>query len=106
MWKVKESDALEICVCFSSMSLAKISPSSAEDEKEEYVLRIHDLYLEYVRRMAGETRAEWHRRLLNGHIAAEISAPLQNGDNLLSSLLDFAPRAWWQDDVDSKQYIP
>lgn len=97
MWNNEECMALEICVRFSSLSLAKMSHSSAGHGKEEYILRIHDLHLEYVRRMAGETCAEWHRRLLIGHIASDISAVAGTaasiGDNLVISTLEYTPRA-------------
>lgn len=58
MWKVNEETALEICIHFSSMSLAQLSFEDNEDIR----LCIHDLQLDYVRRTAGNTSVEWQRR--------------------------------------------
>lgn len=56
MWEAQHSFALEICVLFSSMSLCTIT------DKDEYGVQIHDLHLEFTRRMAENTSVEWYRR--------------------------------------------
>lgn len=105
MWKAEASIALEIGFRFSSMSLSKISPSGVGDAKEDYSVRLHDLHLEYAQRMAGISSVEWHRRLLNGHISPNDYSPSSNANQLVRRILDYTPRAWWQDDIDSKEYI-
>lgn len=105
MWNVEESIALEVCVRFSSMSLAKISRRSMANGKEEYHLLIHDLYLDFVQRQAGETSSAWHRRLLDGHILPEALFAKDNDSNQVLEMLEYTPRAWWMDDIINKEYI-
>lgn len=109
MWQTSESIAEEICFQFSTMSLAKISPLML-DGREQCVLHIHDLHLEYCRRNASRSGDErvWHRRLLNGHMAATdvLNEAVDYSDGSPGfRMLEYEARKWWQDDVPNKQYI-
>lgn len=87
------------------MSLAKISRSGLCDEKEEYSLRIHDLYLDYAQRMVGEAKAEWHQRLLNGHLSTFVCNTIDANEDSVQQMLEYSPRAWWRRDIGNKEYI-
>lgn len=105
MWKIEESTALVICVRFSSTSLCKITPSRIDDGKEEYSVHIHDLHLDYVRRTAGRTSSEWHRRLPHSHIPPRDCAGTSTTDDLIPKMLEHIPRRWWKNDIANKEYI-
>lgn len=62
MWRIEESSAMEICLAFSSMSLAKMLNRRRADGKEECVLQIHDLHLDYCRNSAAERISLWRIR--------------------------------------------
>lgn len=87
------------------MSLAKLSLYCSENEEEKCKLRIHDLYLDYVRRKAGRTCALWNKRLLNGHRISDASSADATGNNHVLRMLDYTPRAWWIYEIENKEYI-
>lgn len=84
MRDVCDSIAWEICVRLASMSLCKFSRG-----KEGYGAHIHDLHLDFVRRMAGETRVRWLRRLLDGNLPRGNCPTTTNGDTNALKMLEY-----------------
>lgn len=105
MWKIDESSALEVCIRFSSMSLCKLYTANTDNGDEEYNIHIHDLHLDFVRRIARKSSVEWHRRLLNGHILPGTFATPRIDGSLVLGILKYTPRAWRKENVSNREYI-
>lgn len=112
MWNIPEAQTKNVSLSFSSISLAKISIQRRVQGNEECALHIYDLHLDYCRQNAvrNGNEQEWHRRLLNGHVApnASLNETIDafSVDGLLGlNLLEYSSRSCWNDDVVNKEYI-
>lgn len=109
MWKLDVESATQACFHLSDMSLAKMSSRTLAGGEEEIGIVMHDLHLDFCQHLAeqnSETQ-EWHRRLLNEHInQGDCLHPIRAGVDVLgANVFDCAPRPWWSDEVENKEYI-
>lgn len=113
MWKLDISSASLVCQELASLSLATMSSRYLEDGgEEENGILLHDLHLDYCSCLAEEREgtAEWHRRLLDGHMAQKshlksTTAALDCDEAVNFYRLAHKSRPWWSDDVLNKEYI-
>lgn len=107
MWDTTESSALDICLKYSSISLAKMTTQVRKNGRKELGLHIHDLQLNYCRTSSKNTgtSTEWHRRLLEGHLPLDGIAVNEKCDTLGLNMLEYTPRSWWRDDICNSAYL-
>lgn len=107
MWDTTESTALDVCMKYSSLSLAKMTTELRQNGTKESGLHIHDLQLNYCQTMTKKigTSAEWHRRLLKGHLTVDGIVIFKNCNTLGLNMLEYTPRPWWRDDICNSAYL-